>query len=294
MRRRSRIRGAMLVAMLVASATPNAQTGPAVRDARGVEVRLARPAARIAVLAPGLAEIAYSAGAGARVVGVSTYTDYPPEASRLPVVSSPGRVDLERLAVLAPDLVLAWESGNPPAALARIEARGTALYVAEPRTLAALAGLVRAVGVLAGTASEADRAAAAFEADLAATARGPAIRERAFIEIWPDPMLTVSGAHLVSDIVRHCGADNVFAESRVLTPRVGMEDLIAARPGLVITGVDARDAPAYARWKDRRRLVEAVAAGRVLHVDSAALHRQSLRAIESVRQVCDGLAAIGH
>lgn len=282
---------AIVVALALSHASAAAAASPyAAIDARGVRVVLARPAARIVTLAPGLAEMVGAAGAGERLVGVSSATDEPPRARALPVVATPGRIDLERLAVLAPDLVLAWRSGNPPRALERLAAQGSAVFVTEPRTLAGLAAIVRSIGALAGTPTIAEAAAREFETALAAIeARSGARPLGVFIEIWPAPMLTVNGAHLVSDIVRRCGGTNVFADAPVLTPHVGIEALVAADPDVIVTSAD----PADAHWRNARRLVGAVRAGRVVRVDSGPLHRQSFRVIDAVRAMCAGLAAIG-
>src|SRR5947209_1030210 len=77
-------------------------------DDLGRKVELAHPAQRIVTLAPFLTELAFSAGAGKRVVGASAFSDYPPEARALPEVASAAGIALESLAALHSDLVLAW------------------------------------------------------------------------------------------------------------------------------------------------------------------------------------------
>jgi iron complex transport system substrate-binding protein len=202
------------------------------RDDRGVTIALDRSAQRIVSLAPHLAEIAFAAGAGAKLVGVSTFTRHPPEAARLPVVASYGRVDLERVIALRPQLVLAWKSGNPPLQLERLERLGFPVFVTEARSLADIPRIVRLVGTLAGSAEVADARARRFE-DEFAELRTRHAGERpvaAFLEIWHTPMLTVNGEHLVSDALRLCGGRNIFAAAKALTPLVSREQLLAARP----------------------------------------------------------------
>ena len=266
-------------------------------DSNGVRLTLASPANRIVALAPGLTELVYSAGAGAKLVARSSYTDYPPQAAGLPEVAGPGRVDHELLLAVRPDLVLAWGSGNPAQALARIARRGVPIFVAEPRQLSDLAGLVRAIGTLAGTPDPADAAATAFELSVAGLTpkRGHTGHAdhptRTYIEIWPEPALTVNGMHLISDIVRRCGGENVFAALPALTPRVGLEDVIAARPEILIAST-VTTLPALAeRWKMRRRLIPAIQTGRIVMVNADVLHRQSLRIIEGAQIVCRGMRA---
>src|SRR5207245_5902017 len=125
------------------------------------------PAIRIVTLAPHLAEIAFAAGAGAKVAGVSSFSRHPAEAERLPVVASNGRVDIERLIALRPDLVLAWQSGNSPLQIDRLERIGVRVFVTETRALADVPRVVRLVGALAGSAEVAETRARQFENEIA-------------------------------------------------------------------------------------------------------------------------------
>src|ERR1051326_3324452 len=93
-------------------------------DCRRLE--LPQPAARIVSLAPHVTEQLFAAGAGARLVAVSEYSDYPEEAKRLPQVASSGGVDLERVLALKPDLVVAWRLEATAAGVAAAAAPGGA------------------------------------------------------------------------------------------------------------------------------------------------------------------------
>ena len=79
-----------------------------------VDAPARRSAQRIITLAPHLAELVVAAGAGDRLVGVSAFTDYPPEAAGLPEIGDAFRVDLEAVAALEPDLILAWRPAIRP------------------------------------------------------------------------------------------------------------------------------------------------------------------------------------
>src|ERR1700694_5013887 len=96
----------LVLVAVVASETHALQAS----DDRGVTISLRQPVGRVITLAPHLAEIAFAAGAGAKRAGVSSFSRHPAEAERLPVVATHGRVDIERLIALRPDLVLAWRS----------------------------------------------------------------------------------------------------------------------------------------------------------------------------------------
>jgi iron complex transport system substrate-binding protein len=85
----------------------------AVRDDSGLEVRLPKPATRIVSLAPNITETLFAAGAGDRLVGTVEYSDYPAAAKRIRQVGSYANLNPETILALKPDLVIAWQSGNP-------------------------------------------------------------------------------------------------------------------------------------------------------------------------------------
>lgn len=294
--RLARLAGVVVLAVLglLDAAVPCFASSPsvadvAVRDARGVLVAMPAPARRIVALAPSLAEAAYFAGAGARLVGVSSWTRFPAGAATLPVVAAPGRIDLERVTAIGPDLVLGWQSGNRTQSLDRIAKPGRAVFVAEPRTLLDLGRDVRAIGVLAGSPDAAERAAGEFERALEAIRPAFENQPRVFIEISAEPLMTVNDGHLIADIVRHCGGTNVFGHLVPLTPRISMEQLLIAQPDVLVASAYLESADERARWARARSGLRAVRDGRVLRIDGDLLHQQSFRVIEAVRAVCQGL-----
>ena len=254
-------------------------------DDRGVTISVGRPVERIVSLAPHLAEIAFAAGASAKLAGVSSFTRNPAEAERLPVVASHGRVDIERLIALRPDLVLAWQSGNSPLQIDRLERIGIRVFVTEARALADIPRIVRLVGALAGSVEVAETRARQFEKEIA-DLRTRYARERrvaVFLEIWHTPFLTVNGGHLISDALRVCGGRNVFAAAKTLTPLVSREQILAARPEAIVTSGFGSEA--LQAWRGLE-LVPAVRNRRIYAIDPDWLHAQGPHVIEGVRALC--------
>lgn len=259
-----------------------------VKDDRGDTLSLDRPAQRMVSLAPHLAEIAFAAGAGARLAGVSAFSHHPAEARGLPVVASHGRVDIERLIALRPDLVLAWQSGNSPLQTDRLRRLGVPVLVTEVRSLADVPRIVRMIGALAGSEALAEAHARKLEDEIESLRRryAGARQLEVFLEIWHRPMLTVNGAHLISDALRVCGGHNVFAAAKTLTPFVSREQVLNARPDAIVTGgfgSEAREA-----WRGLET-VPAVRGGRIYPIDPDLLHGQGPRVIQGVRALCERL-----
>src|ERR1041385_7349022 len=190
-------------------AAASAFAGVSAVDSDGRRLELAQPAARIVSLAPHVTEQLFAAGAGARLVAVSEYSDYPEEAKRLPQVASSGGVDLERVLALKPDLVVAWRLEATAAALARLEALGVPVFYSEPRRLAQIPDSIEALGELAGTADTAHAVAASLREQLnqLKTKYGPRRRVSVFYQISERPLMTLGGRQFVSDAIELCGGD---------------------------------------------------------------------------------------
>jgi len=265
----------------------------AVVDDRGKTVSLARPAQRIVTLAPSLAEMTVAAGAGDRLAGVARLSRLPAGARGLPEIGDAVNVDFERIVALKPDLVLAWRSGNSPAAVERLEALGLPVWVSEPRRLADVPRHLRAIGALAGTAAVADKAVAAFERDVGDLRRrhASARKVRVFYLIWHKPLMTVSGAHLISDVIALCGGENVFAGVTQLTPTVSLEAVIAAKPEAVLGGGSAGGEKGFADdW--RAAAVAPLRGLPVFYIDPDAIQQATPGMVEGARAVCAALEKV--
>jgi iron complex transport system substrate-binding protein len=281
---------AMLAGLLVLGSV-TAMAAP-FKDDRGQVVAVEVPAKRIVTLAPNLTELAFAAGAGSRIVGVSGYSDYPAMARRLTRVGDASSLDFERMLMLKPDLVLAWMSGNRGADIEAMERLGLPVFAIELDRLGDVPRVLRTIGTLAGTGPEAERSASAFEAEVAALrARyGGRPPVTVFYQIWHQPLITVSGAHMIGDVIRLCGGRNVFEGLSALTPAVSMESVLAADPRAIILSASSReeDAQATAVLNQFPEL-QAVARGQIYSIPPDFIQRQTPRILVGTRQLCEAL-----
>jgi iron complex transport system substrate-binding protein len=280
---------AWLVASLLISAGATRAEVQAIDDA-GDTVTLSAPARRIVSVAPHLTELLFSAGAGERIVGAVAYSDHPPAARAIPRIGDSAQLDLERIAALKPDLIVVWRNGTSPQQIERLRALRLPVYASEAKRFDGIASTLRRLGALAGTAATADAEAAAFERAVAALRAQYAGRKplRVFYQIWHRPLLTINGAHLIDEALGVCGASNVFAHLKALTPTVDEDAVLAADPDVIVTGsvepagVDNLDA-----WRRLRSLRAALVV-----VDPDKLHRQSMRIVDGTRELCERLDAV--
>ncbi len=271
-------------------AAPSVVASGIVVDDAGNRLPVAPPARRIVSLAPHATELLFAAGAGAAIVGVVAHSDWPPEARRLPQVGDAGALDLERIAALAPDLVVAWPY-TAPAYLAALRAREVRVFVSDPQSIAGIAADIEKLGALAGTPAVANAAAATLRARLAALAvPRRATPLRVFYQIWNAPLYTVGGRHLISEAIAICGGQNVFAQLTLPAPAVTVEAVLAAQPDVIVGGSDDGSRPPWLDAWNRWRTLPAVRNGNLFVASGDLMHRPGPRFVDGVAALCSDLA----
>lgn len=278
----------LLSALLVAMP---ARAAVRVVDDSGATVALAAPATRIITLAPHAAELVYAAGAGARVVGVMKGSDYPPAVTELPVIGDVAALDLEKIVMLAPDLIVTWP-WTTPAQVAWLRARGVAVFEADAHTIDGIATDIERIGTLSGTGAAARAAATRFRMRVAQLARDArdGVPLRVFYQISGVPLFTLGGRHLVSQAIARCGGENVFAGLTIPAPQVSVEAVLAANPQAIIAGTDDARRPAWLDDWSRWPALDAVRHHALFVVDANLLHRPGPRFVDGIAQLCGTLA----
>lgn len=261
----------------------------AVSDDVGRTLRLPQAARRIISLAPHITEDLYAAGAGEYVVGVSEYSDYPEAAKALPRVGSMAQYDLEAIAALRPDLIIVWESGIASGHVARLKALKVPVYISKPRHLGDVATTLEHFGALAGTQEVANAAAAAYRQRLTELRSRYAGRApvRTFYQVWHQPLATVNGQTLIADVMRLCGAENIFENLKVPSPVVTLEAVLVANPELIIAnGMDELRPGGLEMWKHWRDL-RARKRNNLYFIPPDLINRHSPRILDGTQFMCE-------
>lgn len=280
----------VLAAFSVFSAATTAATisTATVIDDLGHCVSLGQPARRIIALSPHATELLFAAGAGEHVIAVVDYSDYPAEAKTLPRIGSGSALDIERIVALKPDLVVSWASGNGPSLYPRLRALGIRVFASEPRSLEDIASNLERLGQLAGTAAAAQDAANAFRRDTHSLSHKyrhqPPVR--VFYQIWDQPLMTINGEHLISQLIGLCGGVNVFAPLPGLTPHIDIEAVLAAQPDAIIASGSLVQSNAWkAAWRQWPQL-PAVQHQALFGIDPDIIQRQGPRIAQGMAQLC--------
>jgi iron complex transport system substrate-binding protein len=183
------------------------------------------------------------------LVGVSAYTDYPDAAVNLPVVGDAFSLDQERLAVMQPDVLLAWKSGTPAHVVDEIRARGYRVEVITTTSIADISIALRRIGAITGHVDDASVAAHDFENKLQKlrTSNVDAEPISVFYQIATRPLYTVNAEHYVSEMIEICGGTNVFADLGGLAPLIGVEAVLQRNPEVLMASTDAGP-DAFLQW----------------------------------------------
>ena len=260
----------------------------AVRDDLGSLVILARPAERILSLAPDLTEILFHIGAGARLVGVDEYSNYPLEAKQITRVNNHAAANYELILALQPDLVVAWHSGNGEKMINRIRELGFPVFVKEVRRMDDIPGLYRRLGALVGNQQQAEARVATFVQRLARLRLLYSTRPqvRVFYQIWHEPLITLNAEHILTDVMRLCGGTNIFAQAIPLVPYVNMESIVAADPQVLILGTSQennhRGLAVWQQWQS----ISAVANEQIYVIPADLMQRHSMRILDGAELLC--------
>ena len=257
-------------------------------DFNGNTVTLKTPAERIIALAPHVVENIYSAGAGDKLIGVVQHSDFPEQAKSLPIVGGYEKTNHEKIVELNPDLIIAWESGNSHASLARLRELGYTIYIDQPDTLVDVAKSVKDIGLLTGNNAIADQVAKDYLARLAAlrSKYQNAAKVSAFYQVWNQPLQTINGKHIISDAIETCGGTNVYADEFAVAPVINIESILERDPQAIIASGMAQERPDWLddwlKWPS----LSAVQKDNLFFVNPDHIQRHTLRILLGIESIC--------
>jgi iron complex transport system substrate-binding protein len=273
---------AALLASSAASAAPIS-----VRDDDGNIVTLQKSAQRVIAMAPHVTELLFTAGAGEKIVGAVTYSDYPEAAKKIPRVGDNRLIDLERVAAMKPDLIVIWMHGGFERQIEGLRKLGIPLFHSEPTKLEGIADNVVRLGQLMGTETVANAAADDIRQQFSAMTRqyGKRPPVRLFYQVWDKPLYTLSNKSIVGDAIRLCGGVNIFGDLKVTAPVVSIEAVLQENPEAIF-GTSEKDYGSINLWKPYPNML-AVKNNNLFRLDGELLNRAGPRMVAGTKALCE-------
>lgn len=260
-------------------------------DFSGQEIVLDQPAERIIALAPHIVENVYSAGAGDFLVARVRYADFPPEVMTLPLVGGHHSYNLEAITKLKPDLILAWKTGVSEQFIHQIKRLGVPIYFDEPSKLEQVAKSIRDIGILTGREEAAEKTISDYQNKLSVLKdkHSDLAIVDVFYQVWDDPLYTINGKQIISDVLRLCGGYNIFSEAPIKAPIVTLESIISRNPEVIMTGNGKHNSQTVLeKWGKWQNLL-AVKSNNLFEVDPDIVTRHTVRLLQGAEVVCDKL-----
>jgi ABC-type Fe3+-hydroxamate transport system substrate-binding protein len=256
-------------------------------DDAGRTVALAQPPARIVSLSPAVTELLFALGAGDRLVGRTTWCDYPPAARQVPSVGDGLNPNLEAVAARHPDLVVLYRSALNETAAAQLARLGIPAVVVQQDRLEDIARAARLLGHLTGTDRAGDSLTGALEQLVAGSRVPPPRRPRtrvAFV-VWDNPPVVIGGGSYLDELAGLVGAANVFHDIAAASATVGLETIVSRDPDLIVVLRDSATAepPGFIR-RPEWRAVRAVRQARIVYLTGSLFARPGPRAAEAVAE----------
>lgn len=260
-----------------AQETPTPTTSLTITDQLGRTVTLETTnPQRIVSLAPANTEILFALGLGERIVGVTDYSDYPPEAALIPNIGRYDTPNIEQILAVNPDLILA-DSIHKAEIIPQLESHGLTVVTLAPANFDQIFASIRMVGEITGTEDKADELLNDMRERVAAITDktkdlSESERVSVFYLVWHDPLMTSGGDTLINEMIEMSGGKNLFEEVSGAAI-VELEELIARNPQVIIAGVgmgiDVEITMQFFETEPRLNDTDAIKNGRVygIHLD---------------------------
>jgi ABC-type Fe3+-hydroxamate transport system substrate-binding protein len=206
------------------------------RDALNNDVVLYKEPKRIVSLAPNLTEILYAIGAGDRIVGVSSYSDYPEDAKSKPRVGGFFTPSIEKIFALSPDIVLVAR-GTPLTTINKFKELGLCTYTSDPHTINDIYNLIFTIGRITGNIKESDilvKKMRATEKSIVGKAKNILHKKKVYVEIWNNPKMSVGKNTFMNSLISEAGGINITAKLNGDWPIINSEYIIKENPDVII------------------------------------------------------------
>ncbi len=286
-----------MAAFFAVPAPADAASASGLQDASGTLVPVPANAQRIVSLAPNLTEILCGIGLGERLVGVSSYSNYPPAVNRLPKVGGFAALNVEKIVSLSPDIVIGTMDGNSERDVTKLRSLGIPVFCVFPTDMRGLMQAINRLGKLFKREKEAKALVNNIElvlkhvkakADRLARASG---RPKVLIALDTKPIVSANAQTFLGELVAIAGGANVVGAYAIRYPRLSLETVVASAPEVIlVTGHGSREA----LLKDLRQLkrwreIPAVKSGRVYLLDPDLTTRPGPRAAGALMTIHEKL-----
>ena len=246
---------------------------------------------RVISLAPNLTEIVFAVGGGDRLVGNTTYCDYPAEAKSIPKVGDTLHPELERIIALRPQVVLISTASQLEVFTQQLQDRNIAVFVTDPHDLEGVFRSIEQIGQILGQADKASSLVKSLHERVAAVEEAVTDGQkiRVFYQASAEPLYTAGRDSFVTDLIRRAGGVSVTATVSGAWLRYSNESALASKPGAIILPTGGSMGTANSTVIEALNRSPAVLAGRVYKINDDHLARPGPRLVDGLEELARAL-----
>lgn len=207
-----------------------------VKDDVGRRVTITKEPQKIISTAPSVTEILFALGLGEKVVGVSTFCNYPEEAKTKEKIGTFQSPNIEKILSLKPDLIVAT-GGVQRQVVEKIEQLGIPIFVSYPRTLEDVIKSIYTIGRICGAEKNAKDLGFDLKLRIAKVTSKVAkakSKPKVFFELWHEPLMSAGPGSFIDDLIKKAGGINIVGSVKSAYPIFSLEQLVKEDPDIII------------------------------------------------------------
>jgi iron complex transport system substrate-binding protein len=245
---------------------------------------------RIVSLAPSITEILFDLGLGKRVVGVTTFCDYPPQAADKPKIGGFANPSLEAVVSAKPDIVVLTDDGNPKEIYCRLMKLGIKTHVFRAKRLRELPKGIRDLGIALGIKDRAFEKAYELEMTLRRyekklfKSRLRYFGKKVIFIVHPEPLVVAGPGTVIDDALNLLGLKNIASDTGSRYTKYSVEELMHRSPDIILIGQGPMSGKIPDSLLEKLNRLEAVRKGRV-YLISESLYRIGSRVITGIKEI---------
>ncbi len=257
-----------------------------VQDDLGRPVKLPNKVDRVVSLAPSLTESIYAVGAGNKLVGVTTYCNYPEAAKSVEKVGDTQSPNIERIVALKPDVVFVSTASQLEAFMQMLEQQGIAVYVMDAKSIGEVLDDLRTLGKLLGNETSSENVATGLAGRVEKVEGSSSSKPTVFVQISNEPLFTIGEDSFLTELVGKAGGVSVTKDVPSGYPKLSKETASAMNPDVIILSDSEDNREPNAVFKNS----PAVKNGRIYRINADIISRPGPRLVDALEQIAEFLS----
>lgn len=256
-------------------------------DDLGRRVKVPAQIERAVSLAPNLTEVVFAVGAGDKLVGVTSFCNYPEEAKKIQKIGDTMTPNIESIIALKPQIVLVSTASQIETFTKTLERQNIAYFVTNPQNLGGIYKSIRQIGEIFGKSEKADEVVKGLEKRVgdveARTKTAEAVK--VFLQISREPLYTIGKDSFMTDLITSAGGVSATGDVATAYPKLSKETALALNPDAVILS-ESEDNQAP---NDAFKNSPAVKNGKVFRINADIISRPAPRIVDALEQIARSL-----